>query len=261
MATVTQHAPGTFCWPELSTHDQEGAKKFYTSLFGWTFEDNPMGESGTYTMLKHKGEAVGALYQMEEQRRAQGVPPNWGSYVAVENADKATARAKELGATVMMEPFDVMEHGRMAILQDPTGAVFQVWQAKKHIGATMLDEPGSLCWTELMTRDVAKAEAFYKGLLPWKSEAMPMEKGTYTVFKRGDAPAAGMMEIQPEMGPMPPHWLPYFAVEDADTTTGRARDLGAKVHMPPTNIPNIGRFAILADPQGAAFAILGPEKK
>lgn len=261
MATVTQHAPGTFCWPELATTDQAGAKKFYTSLFGWTFEDNNMDQGGTYTMLKLKGMDVGALHQMAKEQLSQGIPPHWGAYVSVESADQAASKAKQLGATVLMEPFDVMDVGRMAIIQDPTGAVFQVWQAKKHIGATVLDEPGSLCWTELMTNDAGKAESFYKGLLPWSSETMPMPTGNYTVFKRGDAFAAGMMKIQPEMGPIPAHWLSYFAVEDCDVSAARTKDLGGKVEVPPTNVPNVGRFAVLQDPQGAYFGILGPEKK
>jgi predicted enzyme related to lactoylglutathione lyase len=262
MATVTQHAPGTFCWPELVTIDQAGAKKFYTSLFGWTFEDSPLDQGGTYTMLKLKGMDVGALHQMDKERQSQGIPPHWGAYVSVESADQATTKAKSLGANVLMEPFDVMDVGRMAILQDPTGAVFQVWEARKHIGASVLDEPGSLCWTELMTNDPAKAEAFYKGLLPWQSETMPMgPAGNYTVFKRAQTPAAGMMKIQPEMGPIPAHWLSYFAVEDCNVTAAHAKDLGGKVGVPPTNVPNVGRFAVIQDPQGAYFGILGPEKK
>jgi hypothetical protein len=260
MATVTQHAPGTFCWPELTTTDQQGAKKFYTSLFGWTFEDNTMDVGGTYTMLKLKGKDVGALHQMPQEQRDQGIPPHWGAYVAVESADESVARAKQLGAAVLSEPFDVMDVGRMAILKDPTGAVISLWQAKKHIGAALLDEPGSLCWTELMTHDPAKSEAFYRGLLPWTSEAMPMPTGSYTVFKRGTAPAAGMMKIRPEMGSMPAHWLTYFAVEDSDAAVGRTKDLGGSVTEPPTNVPGVGRFAVLQDPQGASFAVLGPEK-
>ena len=133
MATVTQHAPGTFCWPELATLDQNGAKKFYTGLFGWTFKDTDMGPQGVYTIFQSDGADVGALYTMRDEEKAM-MPPHWNAYVSVESADKSTVQAKELGATVIMEPFDVMEHGRMAILMDPAGAVFSVWEAKKHIG-------------------------------------------------------------------------------------------------------------------------------
>ncbi len=256
MATVTQHAPGTFCWPELATTDQESAKKFYTSLFGWTFVDNNM-DVGTYTMLKHRGADVGALYTMREDERKMA-PSHWNSYVAVESADQAAAKAKQLGGKVLMEPFDVFDVGRMAILQDPTGAVFCVWQPKKHIGAGVLNESGALCWTELMTTDTGKAGAFYTGLFPWRAEEMVMPNMKYIVFKRGDSQAGGMMAITPEMGPMPPNWLVYFQVDDCDGCVAKAKGLGGKIAVPPTDIQNYGRFAVLHDPHGATFAVFKP---
>jgi len=255
MATTTQHAPGTFSWPELATTDPDGAKRFYTALFGWTYEDNDMGSDGVYTMLKLRGEAVGALYKKRAEQG--GMPPCWGSYVTVENADQAAAKAKGLGAKIMMEPFDVMDVGRMAVIADPQGAVFSLWQAKKHIGATVLDEDGALSWTELMTTDSAAAEKFYTGLFGWKSEPMPMGPGmTYTVFRRGAAAAGGMMQITPEMGPMPPNWGVYFQVADCDASVAKATGMGAKIVVPAQDVPNVGRFAILTDPQGAHFAII-----
>jgi predicted enzyme related to lactoylglutathione lyase len=265
MPTMTQHAPGTFCWPELGTTDQAAAKKFYTSLFGWTFEDNDMGAGGIYTMLKLNGQSVGALYALGKEMLDHGVPPHWGSYVAVESADAAAEKAKTLGATILGGPFDVMDVGRMAVIQDPTGATFSVWQAKKHAGANVLDEPGALCWTELMTTDAAKAKRFYTGLLPWTPESMPMgppEKPMeYTVFKNAGKSAAGMMQITPEMGPVPPHWMIYFMVENCDASASKAHQLGAKTLVPPTDIPNVGRFAVVMDPQGAPFAMLAFPKQ
>jgi len=256
MATVTQHAPGTFCWPELATSDQEGAKKFYAGLFGWTAKDDDMGDGTFYTMLMLNGQSVGALYKLKADQSTQGMPPHWGSYVAVENADDAATRARTLGAQVIVEPFDVMDVGRMAVIMDPQGAIFSVWQAKKHIGASLLDEVGALCWTELMTTDTKAAEKFYTGLFPWKGDPMPMgPEMIYTVFKRGQASAAGMMAITSEMGPMPPNWGIYFQVADCDATQAKAAGLGAKVVVPAQDVPNIGRFAILQDPQGAHFGI------
>jgi uncharacterized protein len=260
MATVTQHAPGTFCWPELATLDETAAKKFYTSFFGWTYKDNDMGPGGVYTIFQSDGSDVAALYTMREEERKMA-PPHWNAYVSVESADKTAAQAKQLGANVLLEPFDVMEHGRMAAIQDPTGAVFNLWEAKKHIGAIKVDEPNSLCWTELMTKDAAKAGDFYSKLLPWKTEAMNMPGMAYTLFKRGDAGAGGMMELQPEMGPIPSHWLSYFMVDDCDAKLAKAQNLGAQILVPAQTVPNVGRFAILKDPQGAPFGILGPESK
>lgn len=255
MATITQHAPGTFCWPELATSDAGGAKEFYGALFGWTFSDTPMGDAGVYTTLKTEGRDAGALYQQGKEQA--GMPPHWGTYVAVASADQAAVNAVALGAKQLMAPFDVMEAGRMAVLQDPQGAIFAVWEAKKHIGATVLEEPGALCWTELMTNDPAAARRFYAGLFGWAPEDMAMGPMTYTVFKFGDKPKAGMMTMTPEMGPMPPHWLSYFAVRDTDETVAKAIMKGGKVAVPPKDIPGVGRFAVLHDPQGATFAILG----
>ncbi len=256
MATTTQHAPGTFCWPELASVDQPGAKAFYTALFGWESTDDDMGGGEFYTMLKLKGRPLGALYTMRKQERATGAPPHWNSYVAVASADQSVAKAKALGGTILAEPFDVMDAGRMAIIQDPTGAVFCVWQAMKHTGAGVLGEIGALCWTELMTRDANKAQAFYTGLFDWKAEAMPMGPMSYTIYKRGDTQAGGMMQITKEMGPIPSHWMVYFSVSDCDGTVAKGGTLGGKTTMPPTDIPNIGRFAILQDPQGAHFAVI-----
>ena len=260
MPTVTQHAPGTFCWPELATLDQNGAKAFYTSLFGWTVTDHDMGPQGVYTIFQSDGADVAALYTMREEEKKMA-PPRWNAYVSVESADKAAAKAKELGGTAIMEPFDVMDLGRMAILQDPTGGVFQVWEGRRNIGVGKLDEPGALCWTELMTRDAARAADFYTRLLPWDAQKMDMPGVDYTLFKRGEASAGGLMQMGAEMKDVPTHWLSYFMVKDCDATVAKAQGMGSKAIVPGQNIPNVGRFAILHDPQGAVFGILGPETK
>ena len=257
MSTITAYAPGTFCWPELATSDQAGARKFYTALFGWTADDTPMGEGETYTMLYKDGRNVGAMYR----KRPEEPVPNWHAYVSVANADEAAAKAKQLGGKVLTEPFDVMEHGRMATIQDPTGAIFNLWQTKSHKGADLLDEPGALVWTELLTRDPAAARPFYTQLFGWKPNDMDMgEGGTYTVFERDAKKGAGGMMTMPKQMPaqVPSHWLPYFHVLDCDATAAKTTELGGKVMMPPTDIPNVGRFATLADPQGAVFQVLKP---
>jgi predicted enzyme related to lactoylglutathione lyase len=261
MTTTTKHAPGTFCWPELATTDQEAAKKFYGGLFGWTFTDTSMGtDAGVYTSFKLQGKDVAAAHTVTPEMQKAGVPPHWGAYVAVASADQAAKQAAALGGKVLFEPFDVMGTlGRMAILQDPTGATFSVWQAMDHPGVGILDEPGSLCWTELMTRDPAGAESFYKALIGWKSESMPMgEMGTYTVFKRGDGQnAAGMMKIPDNLtANVPPNWLSYFLTKDIKATSDKVKTLGGQVMVPPTPIPNVGTFAVVCDPQGATFGLL-----
>jgi predicted enzyme related to lactoylglutathione lyase len=143
MQETPRYAPGTFCWVELGTSNGDGAKKFYTELFGWDFTDLPVGPGMVYTMLKQDGKDVGALYQMPPEMTAQGIPPHWLSYVSVARVDEAAAKAKEAGATLMKEPFDVMAVGRMAVVQDPTGAVFALWQAGTHSGSSIVNVPNS----------------------------------------------------------------------------------------------------------------------
>lgn len=250
----TRHEPGMFCWVELATSDAEAGKKFYTSLFGWSVNDNTT-DVGIYSMLQKNGKDAGALYQMGPQQA--GMPPHWGSYVCVESADESAVKARELGGTVMMEPFDVMEHGRMAVIQDPTGAVFSLWQPKSHIGARVVNEPGAFCWNELYTADPKKAGDFYSELFGWSGEKITISSGEYTIFTSGTGGmASGMMAIPREWGGMPPNWLVYFAVDDCEGSVEKAKSLGASVTVPPMDVPNVGRMAILADPQGAAFAVI-----
>ena len=256
MQEVTKYEPGTFCWVELATSDSAAAKNFYSQLFGWESEDNPMGPDSFYTILRTSGKDVGGLFELMPDMKAQGVPPNWLSYVSVTSADETAEKAKAAGATLLKEPFDVSTLGRMAVVQDPTGAVFALWQAGEHHGAGIYNGPGSLCWNELGTTDTQKAGEFYSGLFGWTRETNQFGPMEYTMFQNGDRAAGGMYKITPEMGPIPPHWLAYFAVDDCDATVQKATELGASVMKPADDIPEVGRFAILTDPQGAAFAVI-----
>ena len=256
MSAVDTYTPGRFCWVDLGTTDPVGAKKFYTGLFGWTYDDRPMGDGASYTMLLLDGKSVAALYQQDPQQQGMGIPPAWLSYIAVERADDVADRARRLGGTVLLEPFDVLDVGRMAVIQDPTGAVVALWEGRRHRGAELIEEPNTLAWNELATGDVAKAGPFYAGLLGWELEPQQYGPLAYTLFRQGERANGGMMAIQPEWGPVPPHWLAYFAVKDCDATASRAQQLGATLLMPPTDIPTVGRFATIRDPQGAAFAVI-----
>ena len=257
MSEFSSHVPGTFCWPELATTDQKGAVAFYRALFGWDVDEQPIGPTETYATFKMRGLEVGAASSIRAEERQHGVPPHWGSYVAVASADQSVAHAQELGAKVLAAPFDVMDVGRMAVLQDPTGAVFSVWQAKRHIGARILGEPGALCWTELTTRDTKAAEAFYTQLFGWKAKVGGDGPQAYTEFSvPGAPPSAGMMQIDAQWGDVPPTWIPYFEASDCDGAVTKVKELGGRVNVPPTDIPNVGRFAVLTDPQGAVFSIV-----
>ncbi len=256
MTEMTQYMPGTFSWIDLATTDAAGAKQFYTELFGWEAEDMPAGPDSVYTMLSKDGKSVAGLYAMNEEQRGMGMPPTWISYVSVADAEATAAKAKALGGQVMAEPFDVMDSGRMAVIQGPTGEVFNIWQPKNHIGAQVVNEPGTLSWNELATNDIEKAQAFYTQLFGWGAQVQEMPMTTYTTFLVGERMNAGMLQMTEEWGDMPPHWMVYFAVADCDASAEKAKALGGEIGVPPTDLPPVGRFAVLTDPQGAHFTII-----
>ena len=258
MPTVTQHTVGTFSWPECYTPDPAGTKSFYSSLFGWTWNEFPMGDMGTYYIAQLRGSDVAAMCSLTPEMSANGVPPNWGSYVTVENADDSAKKAEVLGGKILMQPFDVMDHGRMAVIMDPIGATFSLWQAKQSIGAHMLNEPGSLGWTQLNASDPAKAKPFYTALFGWtaKDDPMPGDGSTYTSFMKSDGPAGGMLAMPPGAQGMPSHWLVYWTVTDMAAAHAKAESLGAKTFVPPTDVPGMVTFAVMQDPQGVIFALV-----
>ena len=258
MQEAPQYKPGNFCWVELGTTNAGAAKNFYKELFSWDYQDTSAGPDMIYTMINLNGKEIGGLYQLTSEMLTHGIPPHWLSYISVANADEATAQATAAGGTVMKGPFDVAEHGRMSVIQDPTGATFAVWQAKDNPGSDVYRDVGSFCWNELGTTDTQKAADFYSTLFGWSREAFPgpME---YTIFKNNDVGIAGMYKITPEMGPIPPHWLVYFAVNDCDAIVQKATEAGGGVIRPAEDIPGVGRFAILRDPASAVFAVLKPE--
>ncbi len=178
------------------------------------------------------------------------------SYVSVASADETATKAKSLGGKVMRDPFNVMDVGRMAVIHDPTQAVFALWEPKTHQGAALVNEAGAFCWNELLTTDTAAAEKFYTGLFGWTADTAQIGPTPSTTFKNGERLAAGMLTITKEMGDMPPNWMVYFSVEDCDRSTERAKKMGATIVAPPMDIPEIGRMAAILDPQNAAFSVI-----
>lgn len=253
MANIESHAPGSFCWIELATTDQAAAKKFYSDLFGWAVIDSPMGPDGDYTMFKLNGRDAGAAYTLRKEQRDQHVPPHWGVYIAVTNADQAAAKAAKIGATVLAPAFDVFTFGRMAVLQDPTGAVFSIWQPKQSQGIGVASENNALCWADLSTGDPKRAGEFYSSLFGW--EVVKGENDDYFHIKNGDQFIGGIPPAQHRNPNVPAHWLLYFQVADVAAYADKVKQMGGAVHMPPRTMEGVGTFAVVADPQGAAFAL------
>jgi predicted enzyme related to lactoylglutathione lyase len=258
MTAIESYPAGTFCWVDLATTDARSAADFYTRLFGWDTVDLPAGDAGTYTMLAKGGKNVCALFGMNPELCEQGIPAHWQSYISVEDAGASCARLAELGGEVVQPAFDVSDVGRMAVVRDPAGAAFALWQPGTHTGAGLVNEPGTLCWNELHTPRAEEAIAFYGALFGWT--ARPSQESTagvpYVEFMRGERRAAGLIEIRPEWGEVPPNWAVYFAVADCGATLTGAESLGGRIAMPPTEVPGVGRFAFVRDPQGAFFAII-----
>ncbi len=255
MPHIDKHEPGSFSWIELATTDQNAAKTFYSSLFGWSPDDQPMGPGAFYTMFMLDGRPAAAAYTLRPEQRAQGVPPFWNIYVDVADADEVVKKAQNAGGTVLAPAFDVYDFGRMAVLRDPTGAVFSVWQAKAHSGAGITGVDGTLCWVDLSTSDVDRAKQFYSDVFGWQITPGEHDTSGYLHIKNGSEFIGGIPPAAYRNPETPPHWLAYIQVSDCDASAAKAKQLGANVFVPPMSMENVGRWAVLADPQGAVFSI------
>lgn len=258
MPTTTTHAPGTFCWFELASRDQDAAKQFYARLYGHEIHEVPIAPGETYTLLKLAGRDAAAISRLNESHDPPGTPSHWLAYLAVESADATAQKVAAAGGKVLAPPFDVMDLGRMAMCVDPNGGAFAIWQAGKNTGVGVTGEPGSFGWCQLNVPGAGReaAKKFYTAVFDWKvrEDAMPMGD-VYTTWLGADGPRGGMMPMTSNAHG-PAHWLIYFASADVDATAAEAKTLGGQVMVPPMDIPGVGRFAVLADPTGGIFATL-----
>jgi uncharacterized protein len=249
---------GSFCWVEVGTTDRLAAKNFYSKLFGWTAEDMPMGPDMTYTIFRIGGKDVGGAYPLMKEQIDAHVPPHWMLYVKVESADAAAAKAVQLGAKQIVPPSDIPNVGRFAVLQDPTGAHISIFQLGQHHGMTVFGDVGALCWADLNSQAPEKAANFYADWLGW----------TYDTGKDGYRHIINGKDKENMIGGIPPrmhappgtpsHWMAYFCVADCKASAAKAAQLGAATIMPADQIPDVGTMAVLADPQGAVFALFQP---
>ncbi|WP_405578051.1 VOC family protein [Streptomyces sp. NBC_01092] len=236
------------CWTELGTSDMAGAKRFYEGLFGWRAETDPRQEAGGYTVAHLGDAAVAALTPLYQE----GQPVAWNVSFAVQDADAVAEQVRQAGGTVLVGPMDVLDVGRFAVAVDPTGAVFQLWQARSFPGAGILNAPGSLGWVELMTRAPERAVEFYTTVFGWTVNASEH----YTQWGIAGADFGGMVKMDDKFPhEVPAHWLPYFAVADADTAATVAAQSGGTVLMEPASMANGRRIGVLRDPQGAVFGV------
>ncbi|MFD7628786.1 VOC family protein [Streptomyces sp. NPDC059851] len=254
---TTDYKDGAPNWVDLGTPDTEGAAAFYAGLFGWEYR--PGGEEvGGYGMfrLDHKIVAGGTAVTAEQ------TPPGWTVYFQSSDADATAAAVTQAGGTVRYEPADVQDYGRMAVFADPEGAAFATWQPHGNTGLDAVQEVGTLCWAELCTADVAAAKDFYCSVFGWEIAEMAFEGGSYKMAKPAGSPDreafGGLVPIagDPVEDSGRPYWTPYFEVADCDATAARAEDTGGEVRLAPVSMEGVGRFAKLADPYGARFAVI-----
>jgi predicted enzyme related to lactoylglutathione lyase len=251
---------GVPCWIDTSQPNPQAATEFYGGLFGWEFEDvMPADSPMRYFMARIRGGDVGAVGSQSGGQAAAAV---WNTYVWVDDADQIAETIRAAGGEVLMEPAAVGDAGRMGVFTDPEGAAFSVWEAARHKGARIVNEPGSLNFNNLNTRDPEGAKAFYGAVFGWTANTVAAGDGEYTEWQVKGRSIAGMMQKPPMMpAEVPPHWAVYFAVADADASIARVAELGGSVLMPPIDIEP-GRFAVVADPYGATFNVIAlrPER-
>ncbi len=249
---VTKYAPGTPSWVDVSSADLAATVEFLRELFGWSATD--MGEdAGHYTMFDIGGRQVAAA---GPRMPDDPTPSAWTTYITVDDAAATLALATEHGGTVLMGPMDVFDAGTMAIVADPSGGVFAVWQPNQTIGAQLVNEPNALCWNELTTRDADGLLRFYSTLFGWEVVKQEGDGMTYRELHLDGRRIAGCIEMDDKWPPgLPTHWMVYFAVDDCDATAARAKALGGTVHVEPTDIP-VGRFAVIQDPGGAVCSVI-----
>jgi predicted enzyme related to lactoylglutathione lyase len=252
MGIRERYEPGTFSWVELATSDAEAAKAFYAELFGWEYEDDEVGAGMVYSTARRDGHVVAALLGSDQ-------PPHWNSYISVASVDEAAKKVDEAGGKVVQEPFDVMDVGRMAVIQDPSGAPVSLWEGSKRIGADLVNSPGALTWNDLMTHDVGKASEFYCEVFGWEVGTVEGAPDDRVTIRNGEQMNGGMAKLPESAGAgVPPHWLPYFAIDDAEGAAERVKGGGGELVAGPIEVP-AGRFLVCADPQGAMFALIEGE--
>ena len=247
MGERTEYTPGTFCWVDLGAADPEAAGAFYAAVLGWEMGPSGGAETADYRLCLVDGRSVAGIYQ------GQGTTPAWTSYVSVEDAGAASARAAELGATVAMGPMQVLDLGRSTLLIDPQGAAVALWEPGTMIGASLVNDVGALTLNQLNTHDVEGSTAFYTGLFGWRIDQVVDDPFPYWGIQNQGSLNGGMMGL-PEGNPAPPHWLPYFTVEDIDAADAVIVDAGGAVVVP-VMPAGPGRILVAMDPQGGAFAL------
>ena len=253
MSEVSSFFQGTPCWIDVVATDRDSAMVFYGGLFGWDFEVG-QADTGFYTIAKVRGLPVAGIGQAPADTPVP--PPAWATYFATDDADVTAARITEAGGTVYMGPMDVMNAGRLLVAGDPMGSIFGCWQPGDHLGCYVVNEPGTLCWTELTTPDAKTAKTFYPAVFGHGLNDMSGADYEYTTLLVHGGDVAGILAMDDSWpADMPSHWSTYFGVADTDVAVATAAGLGGQVVQQPFDSA-YGRIAVLRDPVGATFSVI-----
>ena len=258
MFTVSKYPHGAFSWADCATSDAAAGMQFYAELMGWDIEGVPMGGGLTYYTFLKDGHKVAALSELPPQMAH--LPPSWNSYVTVDDVEALAPGVGELGGTVLQEPFDIFDNGRLLMCQDPQGATISFWQPINQIGAGLVNTPGAFCWNELYTADPEASKAFYGALLGWdfrdSRDGSDEQPGYVSIYNRGRA-NGGMLVMDEGMAAnVPPMWVPYFSVADVAASAERVKSLGGNIIMGPQEEGGVGRWLLFFDPQGASCYVV-----
>jgi hypothetical protein len=255
MAVRTGYEHGQFCWIDLVARDMAEARKFYLDLFGWESVDVDTQGGPPYAHFYLQGKNVAGVGQMNEQMLSKELPANWNSYINVNDIEAVCNKTVELGGRVTVPVMQILEAGRLAFIEDPTGAQVGLWEKGDHFGAELMQDYHSCSWNELLTRDLEAARDFYGRLFDWEFADFPSAMSKYYVISQQGEENSGMMQMDERWGEMASRWLIYFAVQSVDLTVDQVRQLGGFVQVHPFDIPE-GRFAMVSDEQGALFDLV-----
>lgn len=256
---MMKNQKGMFCWNDLGTSDLESASKFYEGLFHWRFKDSKTADNRPYRVLKAEDKELGGMYSLRQTTLSSGVPPHWLPYISVDNAQETVTKARGLGAKIIKEPFDLGNNGTIAVMQDPVGAAFAIWQPKAYEGRQISEKPNTVAWNELVTRDTEGAIRFYSELFGWSVDRKKFGNIDYILFKSGDQEIGGLMQPSKEHGKVPSHWMTYFSVQDCGASTALAKKLGAKILAETMEVKDVGIISVLRDPQSAVLGLIQPK--
>lgn len=255
MSVFTEYSHGQFNWVDLNSHDMAAASEFYSALFDWSCATQDTQGGPPYGIFNLGEHQIAGIGEMDEEMKSSGMPPMWNSYINVDGIESVVEQVGQLGGNVIVPVMQVMDAGKLAFIQEPSGGICALWEKGNHIGATLCNDTGAFCWNELATREIDKAKTFFQDLLGWTYDKNEQSPAEYYIIKNGDRMNGGIMAMDESWGEIPSHWTVYFSVADVNASTEKLKALGGKVMHGPFET-EVGPISVCSDPQGAMFNLI-----